>query len=775
MPTAGGGRDNALESLQRGVFAHQNGDLVEAARLYKLVLRRQPNHFDALHLLGMLEGQRGRWDKAERLIRDALKQNDRIPEIWTNLGNVQHQRGSPADALSSFERALALRPADATALNNQGNALLALGRADEALASFEAALAAEPQFPGALQNRGAALRALGRANDALASFEAALALAPDAAALHADRGGALVALGRAPEALSAFDRALALNPNDADAHYNRGVAQLHLQRFADALESFDRALALAPGMAAAHGNRGNVLVQLGRVEEALACFDRAIAADPGFLTALAEKGEAAFSAGRYELAAETFERLVARNSEYPYALGNLLYARAHCCQWDAFGVLKSLVQEGLRAGRPTAFPGHILALADTPEENLRAAETWTRDVYAQSTSPRPQRPLAQHGKIRVAYVSANFHEHAMPILLAGLFERHDRSRFETFAFSFGADDGSAMRQRLLHAFDRFIDIRGSSNAEVAALMAEHEIDIAVDLMGFTQGARPDLFNLRPAPIQVSYMGYCGTTAMDALDYIVADRCVIPEADKSYYTEKVVHLPDSYFVNDDRRAFADTEVSRRAEGLPEHGFVFCCFNNNYKITPDVFALWMKLLGAVEGSVLWLLKPNAAAERNLRAAAAERGIAPERLVFAERVPPEVHLTRHRLADLFLDTLPYNAHTTACDALWAGVPVLTRIGQAFPGRVAASVLHAVGLPELVTETEADYLALALRLAREPDALAALRRKLADNRNAYPLFDTDRFRRHMEAAYLTMVERHRRGEAPESFAVEAIALPVR
>ena len=772
----GAGRGNLAESLQQALFAHQNGDLVEAARLYKVILRKQPDHFDALNLLGMVEGQRGRWDKAERLISDALKRNDRIAEVWSNLGNVQHQRGRYEEAIKSFDRALDLDPGHPTALNNRGNALLALGRSEEALASLDAALTADPGFAGARHNRGVALRGLGRNAEALEDFDKALALAPGAGPFHADRASTLVALGRMPEALAAFERAVALDPRNVDALYNRGVALLRQLQIDDALASFEQVLAIDPSHAASYSNRGTALVQLGRIDEALESFDRALHQDSSLLVALTEKGTAALSNGRDEAAADAFERLVARDSDYPYALGNLLYARAFCCEWSTFSVLRSLVMQGVESGQPSVLPGHFLALTDSPALRLRATQAWVREqnlpAEAGVRSPSIRRRSSdRHEKIRLAYVSGNFNDHPMPMLLAGLFEQHDRSRFETTAISLGVDDGSAMRQRMTQAFDHFIDVRAMPDEAVAGLLESRETDIVVDLMGFTQGGRPGIFLLRPADIQVSYMGYCGTTALDCIDYVIADRCVIPDDDRQFYTEKVVHLPDSYFGNDNTRVIAGHMPTRLEAGLPESGFVFCCFNNHYKITPEIFAGWMRLLASVEGSALWLLEPNATAQRNLRQAAKEHGVSPDRIVFAGRVSPAEHLARHRLADLVLDTLPYNAHTTACDALWAGVPVLTRMGDAFPGRVAASVLNAAGLPELITSSESEYEALALRLAREPETLAGLRRKIAAQRDRCPLFDTDRFRRHIEAAYTTMYERHRRGEPPESFAVEPVS----
>jgi len=350
--------------------------------------------------------------------------------------------------------------------------------------------------------------------------------------------------------------------------------------------------------------------------------------------------------------------------------------------------------------------------------------------------------------------------------MAALFEQHDRSRFETIAVSLGADDRSAMRSRLKGAFDRFIDVRQHSDREVVKLMREMEIDIAVDRNGFTTGGRPGIFSLRAAPIQVNYLAYPGTIGAEHIDYLIADETVVPREHQRFYTEKVVYLPDSYLVNDSRRHIAERTPTRMEVGLPERGFVFCAFNNHYKITPRIFDLWMRLLRQVEGSVLWLLEGNATAQRNLRREAAARDIDPDRLILAPRIAPEDHLARHRLADLFLDTLPYNAHTTACDALWAGLPVLTSIGTAFPGRVAASLLRAIGLPQLITYSLEEYESRTLGLARDPVQLHEIRQSLARHRTDRPLFDTNRFRRHIEAAYIEMWERHQRGKPPAAFA---------
>jgi predicted O-linked N-acetylglucosamine transferase (SPINDLY family) len=375
-----------------------------------------------------------------------------------------------------------------------------------------------------------------------------------------------------------------------------------------------------------------------------------------------------------------------------------------------------------------------------------------------------------HGKIRIGYVSGEFRYQATSILIAELFERHDKDRFALYAFDNGWDDRSSLRARINRACDEVIDISGLDDAAAATAIRQREIDILVDLNGYFGSDRTGVFARKPAPVQVNYLGFPGTMGADYMDYIIADAVVIPPEQRTFYTEKVVYLPDAYQANDTKRRFAERVPAREEFGLPEQAFVFCCFNNTYKITPDMFDIWMRLLGRVEGSVLWLLQHNELTPRNLRREAEQRGIAPERLVFAKGIPLEEHLARHRLADLFLDTLPYNAHTTGNDALWAGLPLVTCQGATFPGRVASSLLRAAGLPELIAGSLAEYEELALKLAQDRALLASLKAKLARNRETCALFNSERFARHIEAAYTTMWERSRRGDAPESFAIEPI-----
>src|SRR5271169_2011924 len=569
-------------------------------------------------------------------------------------------------------------------------------------------------------------------------------------------------------ALQLIGQALKLNSTYAVAHLNIGHALLKLKRPEEALASYDRALAIQPDYAEALCYRGNALLVLKRHEEALASCAKALAIEPGLADAVNVRGHTFRELERHEEAGEEFARLLSVNPDYDYVRGNILYSKLHCCDWHDYSQNVNLNVNEVVAGKRAVTPLLFLSVSESPSDQLRCAQTYNKSKYTAPGYALWKGERYCHDRIRVAYLSADFHSHATAYLMAGLFEAHDRSRFETAAISFGPDSKDEMRMRLENSFDRFVDVRNKSDRDTALLLKELEIDIAVDLKGYTKGCRTGIFAWRAAPIQVNYLGYPGTMGADYIDYILADRLTIPEDQHSFYTEKVVYLPDTYQANDSRRLISANTPTREKAGLPEAGFVFCSFNNNYKITPAVFDVWMRLLHRVEGSVLWLLEDNAAAVRNLRRNAERRGVAPDRLVFAPRIKHQDHLARHRLAGFFLDNVPCNAHTTASDALWAGLPVVTCLGSSsFAGRVAGSLLNAVGLPELITDNLEDYEALALKLARDQNLLAAIKAKLAQNRETFPLFDTDRYRRHIESAYETMWERYQRGEPPASFGV--------
>jgi protein O-GlcNAc transferase len=792
--------DAVQAEFSQGLAVHQKGKLAEAESIYRGVLQQHPDHPDALHFLGVLQAQRQNLGEAEKLIGRAIEIAPDNAAAHANRGNVLKALMRHEDALASYDRALALAPESVDVLVNRGAVLLDLGRHEAALTSYEAVLVLRPdhreaqlkrcgvltvfrRFEDALVgydrvleampddlealfNRGVVLVALKRHADAVASYDRALAIKPDFVEVLNNRGLALWNDRRCEEALADYDRALALRPGYADAHYNRGITLAYLKRWHEALASYDRAIALNPESAKVFINRGVVLADLQRQDEALASYDRALEINPGLVDALNNRGGIFRKMGLHERAAQDYLCLLELEPEYEHAAGNKLYSDLWTCNWKRFSESRAKLFDAVHSGKPAALPFQVVVLSDSGAEQLQCARTYAARKYPTS-QPLWTGERYQHDRIRIAYLSADFRDHATTHLMAELFERHDKSRFEVSAWSFGPDVRDAMRARLQKSFEQFNDVRNQSDAEVATLLRVQEIDIAVDLKGFTDGCRPAIFARRVAPIQVNYLGYPGTTGAAYMDYIIGDSEVIPEEHDRFYAEKVVRLPDSYQVNDSGRLIAAQTCSRAEAGLPDSGFVFCCFNNSYKITPDVFAVWMRLLQRVEGSVLWLLEDNAAASRNLRLEAEARGVRADRLVFAPRLLPPDHLARHRLADLFLDTLPCNAHTTASDALWAGLPLLTCRGHAFPGRVAASLLRAIGLPELITDNLTDYEALALRLATTPALLADIKSRLAQNKTTHPLFDIDRYRRHIESAYGTMYERYQRGESAQSFSV--------
>ncbi len=610
----------------------------------------------------------------------------------------------------------------------------------------------DPLESQALHLLGESLLYQERFREALAPLDEAHRAAPRKGSGHR-LGYCHLALGAFEAAARELEREVRLYPQLINARNALGVAQIRLSRREQALATFLEAAQLDPASPEANSNAGSLLADLGRVNEALPYLQAAVRASPGLADAHFNLGLAYQRLKQHAQAADSLQRALDIAPRMPYALGHLVWNRIAQCHWDGTAERIASLREQVRRDGVPAMPFEFVALCDDPAEQRRCAELHVARTLGARPAPLWRGERYRHDRIRLAYLSADFCEHATAYLMAGLFERHDRSRFETIALSYGPDDASPMRNRLARAFERFVDVRTHSDAAAAQLLRDLEIDVAVDLKGHTTDARPGILAHRPAPVQVSYLGFPGTSGTDCIDYVLADRHVLPESEQAAWSEQVVYLPECYQANDAGRAIADRTPSRAEAGLPSQGFVFCSFNNNYKFTPQVFDAWMRLLRQVPASVLWILEDNTGARGNLQRAAEARGVEPQRLVFAPRVPHAEHLARHRLADLFLDTLPYNAHTSASDALWAGLPLLTCTGNTFAGRVAGSLLHAIGLPELVTRSLAEYEALALQLAANPGRLSALRARLAANRMTAPLFDTDRFRRHLEAAYLRML----------------------
>jgi protein O-GlcNAc transferase len=753
------------QAFQQAALFQEQGRLWEAEQLYNAVLRADMRHFGALCRLGVIRLQRGRFDEAAALFRRALKADKGSAEAHQYLAFALTGLERFEEAVRHYERALALRPGFAEAHNNLGHALQRLGRPESAIAQYEQALVLSPTYAEARNNLGNALHLLGRHEEAIGNYQKSIALKPDYAEAYWNAGTALRALGRFDEAIGHYERALGIKPNYAEAHNAIGNVLRMLGRSEEAMVEYQRALVIRPDYADAHSNLGDVLAVLGRYEEAIAKFDTALAIRPSDPNALSKRGDAFTKLKRYNEALASFERALAIDPDHALAFDGLAGAARTACDWLRTALISQDLPRRVAAGK-LLDPFTLLGYSSDPALHLACAKAYV----AHQIPIHPPRlwngEVWRNSKIRIAYFGAGFHQHPMAYLTAELFEIHDRSRFEVLGISMGADDRSDMRARLVRAFDEFHDLRSRNDRDSAKLIRDLRVDIVIDRSGYTMNARPEILACRPAPIQVNYLGYPGTLGADFYDYVIADPIVLPFDQQNFFTERIVHLPECYQVNDSTRVIADTPT-RREIGLPDEAFVFCCFNNSTKITAQMFDIWMRLLHRVQGSVLWLLRANTAAEANLRNEAAVRGIDPARLIFADRVSLEDHLARHRLADLFLDTLPYDAHTTASDALWAGLPLVTCRGDAFAGRVAASLLNAIGLSELVTTSLEEYETLGLRIAADPSLLRRLRDKLQQNRLTCPLFDTDRFRRHIEAAYIQMWELWQRGDSSQSFSV--------
>lgn len=599
---------------ENALAAHRAGNLAQAEKLYRDMLRADGRNFSALHMLGFLKAQQGQFDDAIALMAKALKVN----------------------------------PGDLSALTNYAHALMAAQRPDEALASY--------------------------------------------------------------------DRVLAARPDHIEALYNRGVILSEHKRFAEALASFDRALALKPDAAATLYSRGVVLGEMNRHSEALANYERALVLQPNLTLASGNRALSALNINDWARTAQIAPEITA------------------------------MVQAGIAIP-----PQTMLGYSGDKQVQLQAGRNMMRNFVPQPLPPLWRGEVYGHAKIRLGYVSYDLSNHAVGQQIVSLIERHDRSRFEVIGISTSPDDGSNMRARIVKAFDQFHDVSQDAPDRIAGRIRAMEIDIAIDLGGHTGGAQPQIFAHRPAPVQVAFLGYPATTGADFIDYLIGDATVTPPEHQSFFSEQIVRLPDTYFPTDPALTIGPAP-SRAQAGLPPEGFVFCAFHGSWKITAPVFDIWMRLLKGVPGSVLWLKEPSVAARKNLEREAAARGVEDTRLIFAADAPLEDHLARQALADIFLDTLPYNAHATAAHALWAGLPVLTCEGESFAGRVGASLLKAAGLPELVTSSLAEYEVLALRLAQEPQLLQGFKERLKAGRGNAPLFNSDRFAAHIEVAYSAM-----------------------
>jgi protein O-GlcNAc transferase len=751
-----------------GLLYQQQGRLADAMIAHRQAIKLNPNYAEAHLALGNALRQQGELDGAMQCFRSAVKSRRDYPEAHNNIGVLLQIQGRLEQAASAYREAVALRPAYAEAQFNLGVVLHQKLELDAAAAAYRRAISLNPAIAVGHNNLGTVLKDQGLLDDALAAFEDAIRLKTDYAEAYYNRATVLQQQARLEAALAAYGQAIELRKDHADAINNSGIVLQELGRASEAIDLYRRLLELMPAHADAWNNLGTALLADGRPDEALAAFEQALAHRPDFPEAFYNLGNAWRELGDLTAALTGYRNALRLRPDYADALCQLIYHRAQACAWDSYQADQEQLVDMIRRGVRVP-PFYLLATPASAADQLICARQWIEPIKPPPENVFHHRTPVDGGRIRLGYLSGDFHQHATAQLMAELFERHNRDRFEVSAYSYGPDDHSPMRARLVSAFDRFVDIRTLSHRDAAGLIHADKVDILIDLKGYTHNARPGISAYRPAPVQVSYLGYPATMGADFIDYIMVDPFVVPVGQQPFFSERLVQLPGSYQVNDRKREVASVRTSRQHWGLQAEGLVLCSFNNSYKISPVVFDVWMRLLRSLPGSVLWLLEVNELVKGNLRLEAEKRGVASGRLNFAPVVPLAEHLERHRHADLFLDTLPCNAHTTASDALWAGLPVLTCCGDTFAGRVAGSLLTAIGMPELIVGSLEEYEQAALALARDPLRLIALRQRLESDRERSPLFDLPRCTENIEAAYARMWQTWLGRQKPAGFSIES------
>jgi predicted O-linked N-acetylglucosamine transferase (SPINDLY family) len=716
-------------SLNSAIALFQNGDFQASKEILEKVLVSNPNHSQAHEFLAYIAGNTGQAELSQKHLIQACAQSDCSAFALYYLGSSYLELANYSQAAVYFEKALQKQENFFEALHDLGTTQAHLDLQEAALDSYTKALSLRQDSPELYFN-------LARLQDDYCHFE---------------------------QALQYYNQSIELSPHFVEAIANKAITLKELKRYQEAFDAYDLAIQLQPNYAEAWSNKGLAFSDLRRYQEALECYEQAIKLKPNYLDAWVNKSAALHALKRYTQAIEAYQQVIKLNPDTNCIYGSLVHAKSTICDWSNYDQDVKYINQMINDGISVIPPFAWLLLSNSEESNLKATKLFTAHQYPERKNNILFLGKENIKKIKLGYYSHDFYNHATAFLMAEFFELHNKERFEIVAFSFSPNMHDEMQQRLVNAFDQFIDVNVMTDQQVAELSREMGIDIAIDLKGYTTNCRTGIFSYRAAPIQVNYLGYPASMGANYMDYLIADHIIIPKENQPFFTEKIAYLPNSYQVNDSKRKVSERIFTRAELGLPDNGFVYCCFNNNLKITPHVFDSWARILKQVPGSVLWLLEDNVLAKANLIQEAQSRGLSEDRIVFAGRLDLPEHLARHRLADLFIDTLPCNAHTTASDALWVGLPVLTILGETFAGRVAASLLSAIDMPELITKNLDEYEALAIDLAGNPEKLKALKEKLKQKRFTTPLFNTQLSTNHIESAYIKMYERYQAGLPPE------------
>jgi predicted O-linked N-acetylglucosamine transferase (SPINDLY family) len=697
------------------------------------------------YALGVSAYQQKKYAEAEDLFRKAISHSPNNFEYHTSLAAMLIEQGKFEDAAICCQKAIMLKSDHLPAYLNLGILFFKQNQVDKAIAAFEKASEIDPNHPEMLYSMGAAHKAKGEPDKAIACYQKAISIRPNWAEALYEMGKAYQAQNDFENAVSCYEKSFAIKPGDALAYYNMANSLRTIKRFEHAIAYYRKSIELQPDNAEAHYHQGLAYQLQERLDEAISCYEKAVNLKPN-------------------------------HTDYSLAYCVLYHQLQRICAWgklkEMSDKIEYLTQKAIQTQTKTdEAPFENIARCDDPAKNFAVAKSWSR--YYEQTAIKQDfshdRKKASE-KIIVGYISGDFRKHPVAQLILGLFALHDRNRFKVICYSHGRNDGGVYRQKIEHDCDQFVDLQALSNTEAARRIYQDEIDILVDLTGYTMTARPEIFAMRPAPIQISYLGFPGTSGADFFDYILTDRIISPESDARYYSEKFVYLPNCYMITDHAQPVSDKHVCRADVGLPEHAFVFCCFNQNLKIDPTIFDVWMNILRQVPDSVLWLIRENETSEKNLRQAAIARGVNDQRLIFRKKIPlKDEYLAYLNLADMALDTKIVNGHTTTVDALWAGVPVIAILGNHFASRVSASILTAIGLPELIARNLQEYEALVLKFAQNPNELIRIRQKLAKHRLTESLFDTPRFVRNLELLYQQICQNFAAGKAPVSLTLVA------
>ena len=708
-------------------------DFINAKLIYEKILALDQKNFDALFFLAIILINSKNYKKASDLLEQVILIKPNFADAYNNLGICLEKLNDLDGAIKNYNLAINNRLNFAEAYNNLGVAFQKLKNFDQAILQYKKAIGYKSLYLDPYVN-------LANLFKETKQFE---------------------------EAIKNYDLAINLNPNLAEVYNNKGNALKEIRKFEEAIKNYDLAINLNPNLAEVYNNKGNALKEIRKFEEAIKNYDLAINLNPNFAEAYFNAATALQDIKNFEKAVLNFEKALLVDKEIPFCKGYLLHAKMLCCNWNGLNELYKEIYNDVEKNKYSATPFGYQAICDDESSLQKCAQLYSSKRFPEIKNSFFTKKISKNKKIKIGYLCGEFREQATSVLMTEVWEKHNKENFEIIAFDSGWDDKSIRRNRIIAAFDKFIDISKVSDFDAAKLIYKEQIDILINLNGFFGTGRPIVFSYRPAPIQINYLGFPGTIGSKYIDYILCDQTVVPPQSKKFYNEKIIYLPNSYQANDTKRKISEKKFLREDLSLPKESFVFCCFNNNYKITPNMFDVWARLLKKIDNSVLWLIDGNSEATENLKKEAKIRNIDVSRLIFAKRMKLEDHLARHKIADLFLDTLPYNAHTTASDSLWAGLPVLTCLGKAFPGRVAASLLRSLDLPELITYSENEYISKAEELALNPEKLTLIKNKLDTNKFSQPLFNTELFCRNLESAFKIIFEKYSLGLETEDISL--------